>query len=633
MRLKGVSPMACHSNESLIFFSWWRTAGSRSGNPQAEVPSPLASLCAGFALWLLAFFAVASPAAAQQSLTPRQIAARTKPAVVMIETDNSIDVKVPSWVLPKESLVKLLAIAKEKAKKKEIGETVDSLAHEMMQQLADNPKNFFYVTRGYEFDKTVQINFTGSGSILTPDGYIVTNAHVIQTSNEELYPRLVDNMLKELFPKDLPKFQELFNSLDTRMTEDDQQLVLTALKKYYLAAISVGQPQRKIYVQIGLALPGLDPMAHAVIADVLQSGQGEPTPGKDVSIIKIEQKNLPTIPIGDDSKIQQGDRIHVIGFPGAAEISRESQGVESTITSGEIGKRVKMPGGWYAMQTEAAISGGNSGGPAVNDQGEIIGLATFTIHDPQTGAQVPGLGYLVPVNIVNQFLNQSGVKPQESSTTHLYNSALTDLDAKNCSRALDEFRQLKEANPGLPFVQEHIQEAISCKPATAAPTAYLIPAGIAAAVIALAAILFLALRKPKLVAERVNPELLQQPMMRGQQQMPQQAAALPMPPRTFGSIQGTGGSVAGKRFELTKQGLLIGRDPAKCQIVLTEDLVSKEHAWIVPIDEGVVVMDRGSSNGVYVNSLDGPRVSKVKLQHGDKIFIGKGIATFTYQSS
>lgn len=631
--------MACHSNGSLTMFGWWPKAKSRRANSQALAPILFSSVCSGLALSLLALFVAVPPAAAQQALTPRQIAARTKPAVVQIETDNSIDVKVPSWVLPKESLVKLLAIAKEKAKRKEIGETVDSIAHEMMQQLADNPKNFFFVTRGYELDKTVQINFTGSGSILTPDGYIVTNAHVIQTSNDELYPRLVDNILKELFPKDLPKFQELFNSLDTRMTDEDQQLVLTALKKYYLAAITVGTPQRRIYVQIGLALPGLDPMAHAVIADIVQSGQGEPTPGKDVSIIKIEQKNLPTIPIGDDSKIQQGDRIHVIGFPGAAEISRESQGVESTITSGEIGKRVKMPGGWYAMQTEAAISGGNSGGPAVNDQGEIIGLATFTIHDPSTGAQVPGLGYLVPVNIVNQFLNQAGVKPQESSTTHVYNAALADLDAKNCSRALDEFRQLKEANPGLPFVQEHIQEALSCKPAPVAPTAYLIPVGVAAAVIALGAILFLALRKPKMVPARVNPELLQQPMqqpmMRTQQQFPQQQppATLPMPPRSFGSIQGTGGSVAGKRFELTKQGLLIGRDPAKCQIVLTEDLVSKEHAWIVPIDEGVVVMDRGSSNGVYVNSLDGPRVSKVKLQHGDKIFIGKGIATFTYQSS
>jgi pSer/pThr/pTyr-binding forkhead associated (FHA) protein len=46
-----------------------------------------------------------------------------------------------------------------------------------------------------------------------------------------------------------------------------------------------------------------------------------------------------------------------------------------------------------------------------------------------------------------------------------------------------------------------------------------------------------------------------------------------------------------------------------------------------------VLIDRGSTNGVFLNSIDTPKVSKVTLHHGDKIFIGKGAATFTYLSS
>jgi pSer/pThr/pTyr-binding forkhead associated (FHA) protein len=107
----------------------------------------------------------------------------------------------------------------------------------------------------------------------------------------------------------------------------------------------------------------------------------------------------------------------------------------------------------------------------------------------------------------------------------------------------------------------------------------------------------------------------------------------PGPPRSYGSLQCTTGAAAGKRFEITKQGLLIGRDSAKCQIVLPEDAVSKEHAWVVPVDEGVVLIDRGSTNGVFLNSLDSPKISKVTLHHGDKIYIGKGAASFTYLSS
>ena len=43
-------------------------------------------------------------------------------------------------------------------------------------------------------------------------------------------------------------------------------------------------------------------------------------------------------------------------------------------------------------------------------------------------------------------------------------------------------------------------------------------------------------------------------------------------------------------------------------------------------------LDRGSSNGTYINSVDSPRVSKISLKNGDKIFLGKKGAVFTYFS-
>jgi pSer/pThr/pTyr-binding forkhead associated (FHA) protein len=106
------------------------------------------------------------------------------------------------------------------------------------------------------------------------------------------------------------------------------------------------------------------------------------------------------------------------------------------------------------------------------------------------------------------------------------------------------------------------------------------------------------------------------------------------PDRAYGSVQVTAGPLSGRRFPITRQGLLIGRDAAKCQVVLNEDTVSKEHAWIVPLDTGVVVIDRGSANGTYVNSPESPRVSKVGLQNGDRVYIGKqGVTVLTYYSS
>jgi hypothetical protein len=94
------------------------------------------------------------------------------------------------------------------------------------------------------------------------------------------------------------------------------------------------------------------------------------------------------------------------------------------------------------------------------------------------------------------------------------------------------------------------------------------------------------------------------------------------------------GSLSGKKFKITQSGLLVGTDPSKCQIVVSEDTLSHEHAWIVSVENAVVVIDRGSTNGTYVNSGESPRISKVGLQNGDRVFLGKkGSVVLTYFSS
>ena len=108
----------------------------------------------------------------------------------------------------------------------------------------------------------------------------------------------------------------------------------------------------------------------------------------------------------------------------------------------------------------------------------------------------------------------------------------------------------------------------------------------------------------------------------------------PLAEPSYGSVQVTAGSLAGQKFKITKAGILVGTDPAKCQICVTEDAISHEHAWIVPVDNRVVVIDRGSTNGTYINSVDSPRVSKVGLQNGDRVYLGKkGSVVLTYFSS
>jgi len=117
-------------------------------------------------------------------------------------------------------------------------------------------------------------------------------------------------------------------------------------------------------------------------------------PRNDVALIKIEPKNKPLVALslGDSSTIQVGQKVLAIGNP---------FGFQSTLTTGVIsalGRTVQTSQTTFideAIQTDAAINRGNSGGPLINSHGEVIGINS-AIYTP-TGTTA-GIGFAIPVN-------------------------------------------------------------------------------------------------------------------------------------------------------------------------------------------------------------------------------------------
>jgi len=82
----------------------------------------------------------------------------------------------------------------------------------------------------------------------------------------------------------------------------------------------------------------------------------------------------------------------------------------------------------------------------------------------------------------------------------------------------------------------------------------------------------------------------------------------------------TAGLLSGRTFTIGPKGLMIGRDPGNCQVVLADDEISRLHAWIGFNDQGqVVVRDRHSANGTYVNKV---RIQEKILKPTDEISLG-----------
>ncbi|MDR2968989.1 MAG: trypsin-like peptidase domain-containing protein, partial [Tannerellaceae bacterium] len=128
----------------------------------------------------------------------------------------------------------------------------------------------------------------------------------------------------------------------------------------------------------------------------------------DIALIKIDAKDLPTIPFGDSEKLKVGEWVLAIGNPFNL-TSTVTAGIVSAKGRGSISGRGTRGGIESFIQTDAAVNPGNSGGALVNTKGELVGINTAIYSETGNFA---GYSFAVPVSIAGKVvadLKQYGI--------------------------------------------------------------------------------------------------------------------------------------------------------------------------------------------------------------------------------
>ena len=123
----------------------------------------------------------------------------------------------------------------------------------------------------------------------------------------------------------------------------------------------------------------------------------------DVAVLKIDAKNLKSLPIGDSDNIEVGDFVVAIGNPFGLNSFGNSQSATFGIVSAMKRSDLNIEGIENFIQTDAAINPGNSGGALVNVKGELIGINTAIIS--LYGGSV-GIGFAIPINMAKDVAQQ-----------------------------------------------------------------------------------------------------------------------------------------------------------------------------------------------------------------------------------
>ncbi len=398
---------------------------------------------------------------ADQTLSPTKIGEYNKPGTVLVETVWTANVTVPELTLDEQALVNYLLglVAQGTITDATTDEEIATLA---IAELVKNPQ-LYLVAAPSNRVKQMETTGYGSGIIVTDDGYIVTNAHVVKSSGTELQQAMAEEAAAEYLTEDLNAFEE---ALGIDLNQEYENRFLAAAASIYQDEMTVSDPEAKSSVY--LISVGDESVSEAMPVEVVEVGEPidiENGTGKDVAILKASGHDLPTVPMGDDSAVMGGEQAVALGYPGASLFNPAfdlTKDATPTLTQGTISGRKTMKDGWEVIQTDTAIAHGSSGGPLFNEKGEFIAINTFGgfEYNEQTGEYEikEGFGFAVPTTVINEFTERANVHPEMGQLTKTYREGIDLFLDNHYSAAKEKFEAVRDANSDFPYIKDYIEQ-------------------------------------------------------------------------------------------------------------------------------------------------------------------------------
>ncbi len=418
-------------------------------------------LAAAFGLCVLAVGMLGCGGRQGEKGQPSHIFDLAKPATVCVIAVYRAQLSVPEAVIPADRLSRLRQRLIAMAQAGELNASDENAVRTAaVEEIIDNIFDYVMPSSSKRtFEKGIQAQ--GSAWFVTPDGYLVTNAHVVYADEDELKLQFAKNVLSELIEQDVKDFKD---EVGGAVSDELTARLVEAATRWYVRYLEMSDLDKLYLALPGVAVGGEDAEEKGLSAEIVK--MGEPMPGKDVAILKVEASNLPTLPLGDDAALKTGDPIYAIGYPGKATFApwyKQTEKIEPSFTSGVVSSRKKMQGGWDAIQTDVSVTHGNSGGPALDASGRVVGIVTWgAVEETETASgetqarEIPGMNFLVPVSVIKDFLQQANVVPTEGQVTVLYRQAVDKMAVHHYKAALKYLSRIKGLAPETPWIDEYL---------------------------------------------------------------------------------------------------------------------------------------------------------------------------------
>lgn len=387
------------------------------------------------------------------------------------------------------------------------------------------------------------IGMSGSGAFISAHGEILTADHVVNPPRGQD----LDDALYTYAAQDVADYINAHFQVSAPYSASDAYSVLASGS--LPSSTSYDQPKSEVYLSTSYAgsinATKLDAVPATDRAAVDKIEAQSAFSANDVAIIHVSgMDNMPSIQLGNSNQVAEQDNLTIIGYPGLGDISEAPTNfLTSSINKVYVSALKQTDGGASVIQVGGNIEHGDSGGPALADNGTIVGIVSFGYSG--VNGDYGQTSFLQTSNSAEALIKSLGISTAPGTFENAWAQAMNDYassDADHWQKAAQELQSLTHSYPNflgaasyLAYAQNQATHGSSSSTGLSlgANSAWLIVALIVLLLVLLGACFYLIFRRNARTVV-VTPGGAQY-SSGGYSAYPQQLGAYPLAPATYGA--------------------------------------------------------------------------------------------------